>query len=157
MEPRIDRVEANNETDKSISAEEAEINSNNLEKKMNSQLAVFRFMVPTVFQGYLADDPYVTTNPAEGDLFFRWHIKYSSLFGDYYTELMASDDEAGKESRDRILAGKPTAEDCLKLKQYLEDPANIGIDRDGNKIGGMFFADETEIADLGEEYKLRQN
>ncbi len=158
MEPNIDHVVTNNDAGKSISVEQAEINCNNLEKKLDSQRAVFRHMVPTVFQSHLANDPDVTTSSAEGDLFFRWHIKYSSLFGDYFAQLITND-EIGekKERRDRILAGNPTAEDCYNMKEYLEDPVNMDTDEEGNIIGGPFFTDENEIALLLEEYKLSQN
>jgi hypothetical protein len=157
MEPRIDSIEAKNEVGKGISAEEAENNCKILEKKMDSQRAVFRYMVPTVFQGYLANDPDTITNSAEEDIFLRWHNKYSKLFGDYFTELMTNDDEAGKESRNRILAGKPTTEDCLNLKQYLEDPAHIRKDEEGNNVGGSFLVDENEIGELREAYRRSVN
>ena len=155
MEPSIDRVVTNNEASKSISVEQAEINCNNLEKKLDSQRAVFRHMVPTVFHSYLANDPDMATSQAEGDLFLRWHIKYSSLFGDYFAQLIANDEAAyKKEGRDRILAGNPTAEDCHNVKEYLENPVNVGTDKEGNIIGGLFFFDENEIEVLRAEYKL---
>ena len=157
MEPSIDRVVTNTDAVKSISVEQAEINCKNLENKVFSQRAVFHYMVPTVFQSYLANDPNLATSLSEDDLLYRWHTKYSKIFGDYFTELMVNDDVKGKESRDRILAGEPTTEDCLQLKEYLEDPTRISIDEEGNTRGGSFLADENETALLLKEYKKTLN